>query len=80
LTLFYPNPDPPEAENLLLKKDWIHFKYFLSDRINRMNGILSRFPEETVKIASACRRKLENRMNEMRDAMFYLLLVNSTKP
>jgi len=45
-----------------------------------MNGILSRFPEETVKIASACRRKLENRMNEMRDAMFYLLLVNSTKP
>jgi signal transduction histidine kinase len=38
--------DPPAAE---LIKEWIHFKYFLSDRINRMDWILSQFPDETVK-------------------------------
>ena len=26
------------------------FQFFLSDRINRMNRIFSRFPDETVKI------------------------------
>jgi hypothetical protein len=28
------------------------FKYYFFDRINRMNWIFSRFPKETVKIAS----------------------------
>jgi len=31
---------------------------FLLDRINRMNRIFSRFPEETVKTAFACRENL----------------------
>jgi hypothetical protein len=28
--------DPPAAERI---KEWIHFKYFFSDRINRMDWI-----------------------------------------
>jgi hypothetical protein len=31
--------------------EWILFKLLLLDRINRMNRIFSRFPEETVKIS-----------------------------
>jgi hypothetical protein len=33
-------------------KEWILFKYFLSDRINRMNWIFSRFHPETVNSKS----------------------------
>jgi hypothetical protein len=56
-------------------KEWIHFKYFLSDRINRMNWIFSRFPDETVKIASAWRRKFGNHMRENGNAMICRLIV-----
>jgi hypothetical protein len=41
----------------LNKRNGFRFRLFLSDRINRMSRIFSRFPDETVKIASACRRK-----------------------
>jgi hypothetical protein len=61
-------------------KEWIHFKYLLSDRINRMNRVFSRFPGDAVKIASACRRKLGSHMNEIHDAPVYLLIVLSTEP
>ena len=35
---------------------WIRFYYIFLDRIYRMYKIFSRFPEETVKTASALRR------------------------
>ena len=39
---------------------WIRFYYIFLDRIYRMYKIFSRFPEETVKTASALRRKAIN--------------------
>jgi len=41
-----------------------------------MNWIFSRFPDETVKITSAGRRKLGNHMSEIEDAMLYRLIVD----
>ena len=32
--------------------EWILFKYYLIDRIYRMNRIISRFPDETEKTGS----------------------------
>jgi hypothetical protein len=32
------------------------FLYIFSDRINRINRIFSRFPDETMKFTSVCRR------------------------
>jgi hypothetical protein len=44
--------------------DGFFLKNFLSDRINRMNRIFSRIPDESVKSASACRRKIDQPSNK----------------
>jgi hypothetical protein len=44
-----------------------------------MNWIFPRFPDETMKIASACRLKFDNRLSEIGDAMVYHLIVNRIK-
>jgi len=40
----------PWYVRVLGQNEWIHFKHIFVDRINRMNWIFSRFPDETVKI------------------------------
>jgi hypothetical protein len=57
-------------------KEWILFIYFFSDRIYRINWIFSRFPKETVKIASAYQRRFANLKNKIEAAMIYLLMVD----
>ena len=54
------------------------FYILLSDRINRINWIFSRFPDLTVKIASAFRRKFGNERSKTGNAMVYLIVVNRT--
>jgi hypothetical protein len=41
-----------------------------------MNWIFSRFPDETVKIASACRLKFDKLMSGISDIMIYRQLLN----
>jgi len=53
------------------------YSIFFSDRINRINRIFSWFPDETVKIACAYRRKFGNNMNHIKDAMDSRLKVYS---
>ncbi len=43
-----------------VKKEWIHFYNFFSDRINRTFWIFSQFPDETVKIAGEAQGLLTN--------------------
>ena len=57
-------------------KEWIHFKFYLSDRINRINWIFSRFLDESVKIASACRWKFCKLMSEFGDSLNCRLTVD----
>jgi hypothetical protein len=60
-----------------LIKEWIHF--YFSDRINRMNWILSRFPDETVKIASAFRREIGDLMREIANAVVFQQITDSNR-
>jgi hypothetical protein len=57
-------------------KEGILFIYFLSDRIYGINWIFSRFPEETVKLASAYQRRFANPKSKIEDAMIYLSMAN----
>ncbi len=43
-----------------------------------MNRMFSRFPDETMKIASACRRKLGNHISKIGNAMVYRLMMNGS--
>jgi hypothetical protein len=56
--------------------EWILFKNYFFDRIYRINWIFSRFPDETVKTASAYRRKSGDLLSKIRNAAVCLFIMH----